>query len=136
MRKNNLYMDTRPRMVSVYELLAKLLPLMDGIPWAEDALMDLWKMGAPDPSPMSQLCARGKCRLKVAGRHECTPKWGCAMVKRVLLPAQFATWWQDVAKRQGLDMTAEQALSGSRLARKFGGAGMTTIERNNGNGHS
>lgn len=136
MTRNNLYMDIRPRMVSVYELLAKLLPLMDGIPWAEDALMDLWQMGAPDPSPKSQPCNPGTCQLKAAGRHECTPKWGCAMVKRVLLPAQFGAWWHEVSQRQGLDLTAEQALAGNRLAKKFGGGGRMEVVETGQNGRT
>jgi hypothetical protein len=106
--------DVAPRMVSIYELLVKLLPLMEGYAWAEDALMDLWKMGAPDPSPASKPCIPGLCELERRGRHTCTAKWGCARVKRLLLPSQFATWWADVAKRQGLDLTAGQALAGAQ----------------------
>lgn len=102
--------DIRPRLVSIYELLSKLLPLMEGYAWAEDALMDLWKMGAPDPSPNSQPCQAGHCTLAQRGLHPCVPKWGCALEKRVLLPQQFGKWWQDVAQRQGLDLTAAQAL--------------------------
>lgn len=114
---NSLYLDTTPRMVSIYELLAKLRPLMDGYPWAEDALMDLWLMGAPDPSPNARPCPPGVCELHKRGLHDCIPKWGCAREKRLILPAQFAKWWQDVATRQGLDLTAKQALDG--VQRKF-----------------
>jgi hypothetical protein len=103
--------DLKPRMVSIYELRAKLLPLMAGCPWAEDALMDLWKKGAPDPSPSSMPCPPGSCRFEQAGGEPCG-KWGCRREKRVLLPAQFAAWWQDVARRQGLDLTAGQAAEG------------------------
>ncbi len=130
MAKDNLYMDSRPRLVSIYELLVKLKPLMEGYSWAEDALIDLWKMGAPDPSPQARPCPQGTCRLEAAGRHKCLPKFGCAMEKRVLLPQQFATWWQDVAKRQGLDLTAQQALEG--VEKKFGGAQRLPVNHNNG----
>jgi len=101
-------------MVSIYELLVKLRPLIDGYPWAEDALIDLWKMGAPDPSPNSQKCQGPHCALEVMKRNRCVPKFGCAMEKRVLLPSQFATWWADVAARQGHPLTAAEALGGSR----------------------
>lgn len=115
--KSDLYLDTTPRMVSIYELLTKLLPLIQGYPWAEDALMDLWLLGAPDPSPAARPCPPGICNLSKRGLHGCVPKWGCAREKRLLLPAQFAKWWQEVAQRQGLDLTARQALEGAQ--RKF-----------------
>ena len=100
-----------PRMVSIYELRAKLLPLMAGCAWAEDALMDLWRMGAPDPAPAAAPCSPGSCAAEVEGGPRCG-KWGCRREKRLLLPTQFATWWADVARRQGLDLTAGAALEG------------------------
>jgi len=111
--QDSLYVDTRPCMVSIYELLAKLLPLIQGYPWAEDALMDLWRMGAPDPSPASRPCPPGRCLLQALRLHACVPRWGCAREKRLLLPQQFAAWWQDVAQRQGLSLTPGQALDGA-----------------------
>jgi hypothetical protein len=129
-KNNNLQVDTRPRLVSIYELLAKLKPLMDGYAWAEDALVDLWKMGAPDPSPQSRPCPPGKCRLRDAGRHACLPKFGCAMEKRILLPAQFAAWWQDVARRQGLNLTVQDALDGARMAKRFGSGRWAQVSHN------
>lgn len=102
--------DLEPRMVSIYDLRARLLPLMEGIPWAEDALMDLWKMGAPDPATWAQVCEPGHCKSQAVGGSPCG-KWGCRLEKRLLLPTQFATWWRDVAKRQGLDLTGAQALN-------------------------
>jgi hypothetical protein len=96
-------------MVSIYELRARLLPLMVGIPWAEDALMDLWKMGAPDPATWGQVCPPGTCASHAQGKPACG-KWGCARERRLLLPTQFATWWRDVATRQGLSLTPSQAL--------------------------
>lgn len=118
-RKSFLYMDTRPRVVSIYELLAKLLPHIEGYAWAEDALMDLWLMGAPEPSLANRACLEGHCQLEARQLHKCLPKWGCARIKRILLPAQFAVWWLDVAQRQGLELTAQQALEG-RIHKKFG----------------
>ena len=130
--RKSLYMDTRPRVLSIYELLVKLLPHMEGYAWAEDALMDLWQMGAPEPSPASQACPEGHCQFVARKLHKCLPRWGCARVKRVLLPAQFAKWWQDVAQRQGLELTAQQALEGSY--KKFGKGGrQVTIMSGNGN---
>jgi len=96
-------------MVSIYDLRRVLLPLMDGIPGAEDDLMDLWKMGAPDPSPSARPCRMGFCEHEIMWGQRCG-KWGCAREKRVLLPAQFAVWWNALAKRQGLELTAAQAL--------------------------
>lgn len=128
--RSNMFMDTRPRLVSIYELLAKLRPLMEGYPWAEDALMDLWQMGAPDPA--SRECEPGNCLLEAHKRHGCVPKFGCAMVRRILLPQQFAKWWADVAQRQGLDLTAQQALDGAH--RKFTKRAVI-VERRNGGVH-
>lgn len=103
-----------PRIVSIYELRKTLMPLMVGIPSAEDDLMDLWRMGAPDPSPQSQACPSGVCkRSHVLGLTPCG-KWGCANERRVLLPQQFAAWWEAIARRQGLALTAEEALSGRK----------------------
>ncbi len=114
--QGSLYVDTQARMVSIYELLVKLLPYIQGYPWAEDALMDLWRMGAPDPSPAARPCPPGICSLQAHRLHACLPKWGCAREKRLLLPQQFAAWWQDVARRQGLDLTPGQALEGAYRA--------------------
>ena len=111
----------KPQMVSIYDLRQTLMPLMVGIPWAEDALMDLWKMGAPDPSPLSRPCPPGHCQALKDGGQPCG-KWGCKLEKRLLLPTQFATWWQDVARRQGLELTAPQALAfDNQYYRKHGG---------------
>ena len=98
------------RMVSIYDLRRVLLPLMDGIKGAEDDLMDLWKMGAPDPSPASNPCLHGMCEKQIMWGERCG-KWGCAREKRVLLPQQFAAWWEGIARQQGLELTAGQALN-------------------------
>lgn len=102
-----------PRMVSIYELRKKLWPYLAGYAWAEDALMDLWKLGAPDPSPASMPCnlafGPNACARLMGGKAPCE-KWGCAREKRVLLPTQFQKWWEDVAKRQGAQFMATEVL--------------------------
>lgn len=71
----------QPRLVTIAELRAKLLPLTFGYKWGEDAIHDLWKLGAPVPvNP---------------GEPE----------RRILLPRQFEKWFNDVATRKGLDTT-------------------------------
>lgn len=96
-------------MVSIYELRAKLMPLIVDYPWAEDALMDLWKMGAPDPAPGSVPCnlafGPNACAKAMVGKERCGV-YGCAQEKRVLLPRQFEAWWGDVAQRQGVAFVA------------------------------
>lgn len=102
-----------PRMVSIYELRAKLMPLMQGYAWAEDALMDLWKMGAPDPAPTSAPCnlafGPAACARAMNGGERCG-LYGCAREKRVLLPTQFQKWWEDCSKRQGVEFIARDLL--------------------------
>jgi hypothetical protein len=71
----------QPRLVTIDELRAKLLPLTMGYKWGEDAIHDLWKLGAPVPVNPGQ------------------PE------TRVLLPKQFEKWFTDVATRKGLDTT-------------------------------
>jgi hypothetical protein len=91
---------TTPRTVSIAELRLTLLPYMQGVPWAEDALMDLWRMGAPEPN--ASLCPfKTPCKERE-----------CAHIKRVLLPSQFAKWWADVCARQGL----QQVVARPRVA--------------------
>jgi len=69
--------DVLPRIVTLRELRRALLPYCRGWPWAEDAIVDLWKMGAPVPNP---------------GPEE----------QRVLLMSQFKKWWHDVTERTGI----------------------------------
>lgn len=74
----------QPRIVSLAELRAKLLPLCLGYAWAEGAIVDLWLKGAPVPQPASE------------------PE------RRILIPTHFAAWWAEVQQRMGLDVTAQQ----------------------------
>lgn len=85
---------TTPRMVSLKEMRDKLVPLIGGWKWADDAINDLWLKGAPDPQ--NCVCPRRPhCKIRE-----------CPHVKRVLLPGQFAKWWKEVAERQGFELEA------------------------------
>lgn len=77
-------MVMQPRIVSLADLKAKLLPICLGYAWAEGAIVDLWLKGAPVPQP--------------AGEPE----------RRILIPAHFATWWNEIQKRMGIDATPQQ----------------------------
>jgi hypothetical protein len=80
-----------PRIVSFDELTRKLWPYIGGWPWAVKELHDLWRMGAPLPN---QILLPGQ-----EGRE-----------KRILLPTQFAKWWQEVAGRHAIDLSAREVL--------------------------
>jgi hypothetical protein len=74
----------QPRIVSLADLKAKLIPLCLGYVWAEAAIVDLWMKGAPVPQPA----------------HE--PE------RRILIPTHFATWWGEIQQRMGIDVSAQQ----------------------------
>lgn len=78
----------KPRIVTEAELVSTLMPFMLGYPWALDTVGDLWRMGAPDPSP----------------RLPGTPE------RRILLPGQFAKWWADVSARAGVDIAPRKVI--------------------------
>ncbi len=81
-----------PRMISIVELRAKLMPLVGGWKWGEDAIVDLWKLGAPDPQ--ASVCPLlPRCK-----------ELHCPHVKRVFFPGKFAAWWKEVSDRQGLEL--------------------------------
>lgn len=92
-----------PRTVSLKELRARLLPLIGGYKWADDAINDLWLKGAPDPQAHM-------CPQVAEGSGKPCPARECPHVKRILLPKQFQKWWADVAARQGYELSAAQAL--------------------------
>ena len=80
-------MDVRrlpARVVTWNQLLKVVLPFVGDYPWAMDVLGDLWRMGAPSPDSIV----------------------GMTGERRVLLPVQFAQWWEDVQERRGLPLTA------------------------------
>lgn len=95
MNKNALNTDwTKPRMISIKEMRDKLLPLVEGWSWGADAIVDLWKLGAPDP--IASVCPMiPKCK-----------ELECSHVKRVFFPGHFAKWWKEVSDRQGLELNA------------------------------
>lgn len=74
----------QPRIVSLAELKAKLVPLCLGYTWAENAIVDLWKKGAPVPQPESE------------------PE------RRILIPMHFAAWWNEIQQRMGISATAPE----------------------------
>lgn len=94
----------QPRIVTLAELTAVLVPLCRGNKWAEGSIVDLWKKGAPVPQP--------------EGEPE----------RRILIPEQFALWWDDFNQRLGTGITVEStyqplsrvflASAGHRLRRK------------------
>lgn len=73
----------RPRIVSLADLKATLLPLCFGYAWAEGAIVDLWKKGAPVPQSRPNEVER-----------------------RILIPEHFATWWGEVQQRMGVEASA------------------------------
>lgn len=75
----------QPRIVTLAELRKRLLPMAMGDKWAEGAIVDLWKKGAPIPQP--------------EGEPE----------RRILIPEQFAAWYSDFQKRLGILRTSTGA---------------------------
>lgn len=71
-----------PRIVSLEDLRAVLLPLCFGYSWAENAIVDLWLKGAPVPQDEGQ------------------PE------RRILIPAYFRQWWGEVQHRMGIPIEA------------------------------
>lgn len=78
----------RPIIVTELHLVQTLMPYMTGYPWALDTIGDLWRTGAPDPSP----------------RLPGTPE------RRILNPGQFKKWWEDVSQRAGVDLSPRQVM--------------------------
>lgn len=74
----------QPRIVSLADLKAKLLPLCLGYAWAEGAIVDLWKKGAPVPQP--------------EGEPE----------RRILIPKHFEAWWNEIQQRMGVNAPASE----------------------------
>lgn len=81
----------QPKIVTFEQLLTTLWPFIGQYRWARHELHDLWKQGAPIPN---QIVLPGQ-------EHK---------EKRILLPTQFKAWWEEVNRRHGLDMSAEQVL--------------------------
>ena len=81
-------LQARPLIITLPRLRAVLLPKIGGWKWAEDALVDLWRLGAPSPD---------------SGPCHCKDPRTCTHVKRILMPRQFEVWWADVCQRTGRD---------------------------------
>ncbi len=92
-----------PRIVTLPELQKVLFRYTFGWRWAEDAIVDLWKKGAPIPQPEGQ------------------PE------RRILLPGQFALWWAEVAQRMGYAPGGYDLVS--PLLRTSGGMGSDNTQR-------
>ena len=86
---------SKPRVVTEADLVEVLTPYIVGFPWALDTIGDLWRMGAPDPSP----------------RYPGAPE------RRVLLPGAFARWWAEVQARAGSSAIPEAVAPGSSRQR-------------------
>jgi len=95
---------TGPRMVTLKELWDKLYPYVAGWAWGEDAIVDLWNLGAPDPQ-------HSMCPQVIEHSGPPCPTRQCPHVKRLLIPKQFAKWWQEVQQRQATALAVEQALA-------------------------
>jgi hypothetical protein len=80
---------SKPHIVTEADLIEVLTPYIVGFPWALDTIGDLWRMGAPDPSP----------------RLPGTPE------RRILHPGAFASWWAEVQARAGTPIAPEAAAS-------------------------
>ena len=75
----------QPRIVSLSDLKAKLLPLCLGYTWAENAIVDLWTKGAPVPQPVGE------------------PE------RRILIPTHFSAWWNEIQQRMGVNVAPAEA---------------------------
>ena len=96
----------KPRIVSLAELQRVLTRYTYGAKWAEDAIVDLWKLGAPIPQPANQ------------------PE------RRILLPGQFSKWWGELAQRMGYAANGRQSYNElSPLFRASGGMGKISTQR-------
>jgi len=96
----------KPRIVTLAELQRVLKRYTFGMKWAEDAVVDLWRTGAPMP--------------QLAGQPE----------RRVLLPGQFAKWWAELAQRMGYAANGRQSYNEiSPLFRTSGGMGAVSTQR-------
>jgi hypothetical protein len=89
----------QPKLVTYPELRRKLEVYTRGWPWAEDAIRDLWLMGAPMPMD------------KCPGNTPCKAYPSCDHIRRVLIPEAFAKWWAEVGERQAELIGAKEVAS-------------------------
>lgn len=97
----NPYPPAPPRIVTYAQLRKVLLPLCHGWTWAEDAMHDLWKMGAP--VPVNPLPGQRPQDIEE---------------KRILLPNQFIKWWHEVQQRMGIE-TPGDVIYGSKIKNRL-----------------
>jgi hypothetical protein len=98
--------QNQPRIVTLPELQKVLFRYTFGWKWAEDAIVDLWKKGAPLP--------------QAEGQPE----------RRILLPTQFEKWWAELAQRMGYAANGRQSYNEiSPLFRTSGGMGSVSTQR-------
>lgn len=95
----------KPRIVTLAELQRVLHRYTFGYKWAEDAIVDLWKLGAPLPQPANE------------------PE------RRVLLPGQFAKWWAELAQRMGYAANGRQSYNELSPLFRTNGTGLSTTQR-------
>ena len=88
---DNEFRGVPPRLISWPELQVVMTPYMHGWSWANDALWDLWTMGAPVP--------QDKC----PGDAPCRQYPKCNHIRRILLPNYFAKWYEEVRQRMSLE---------------------------------
>jgi len=82
-----------PRIVTRADLDRAVLPHILGYTWAVNALEDLWRMSTPTPETVQAHLA------------------GIPVVeRRILYPSQFASWWADVQKRQGIPTSLDRII--------------------------
>lgn len=90
---------SKPRFISMAELSGSRVMqfLFELCPGSKDRLMDILKLGAPQPTSH-------KCR----GRHHplCTKKYGCIGERRLLLPSKFAIWIGECEQQAGVSLSA------------------------------
>lgn len=91
------------RLVTYPDLRRKLLPYVGGWKWAEDAIRDLWLLGAPIPND--------RCPEAEETNKPCKAYPFCNHIRRVLLPGAFADWWEEVASKEALDIAVEHVFS-------------------------
>ncbi len=109
--------NTKLVMVTFYTLLRAVGKHVPGYPGAIDDLYDLWIMGAPSPHRSHTPCPKSGtgqdwCAMDIYKlAPKCGAKFGCARIRRVLLPAQFASWWKTHASRSGSGLTPEQIIN-------------------------
>jgi len=85
---------TQPKIVTFKQLATALEPFLAvSNREATLELHDLWKMGAPTPD-------------SGPGVEE----------KRILFPNQFSKWWKELCRRQGWDVTPQEAYRGRAAA--------------------